>query len=247
MGYSKDHNKRAVMKRSNIFGTALITGLIILCATASYAMPIWGTAVTESDLSGLRTSDRESDQYGIYAAGLWADGGFTISWNIALTSEFWTYTYTLTGIKKKISHFILEVTKDEFDINILEGSSPVDDQYSEDGLAKTWASSNGITFNDLYNIKFGLRDDKTVTYTLVTDRSPVWGVFIAESKKEGIYARSTALSQEDYKNDTGLTKYDFIARPNGGAAVPAPPTMLLVGAGLIGLAGLGRKNIFKKQ
>jgi hypothetical protein len=52
-------------------------------------------------------------------------------------------------------------------------------------------------------------------------------------------------------NDVGgvdvVAMDDFLyAEPGAAAAVPEPSTMLLLGSGLIGLAGYGRKKVFKK-
>ena len=44
----------------------------------------------------------------------------------------------------------------------------------------------------------------------------------------------------------GLSFYSFYGDGNGNAPIPEPATMLLLSSGLIGLAGYGRKKLFKK-
>jgi len=173
----------------------------------------------------------------VTTAGAWADSAFGISWNISQdVSGNWTYEYTFTNSAPAVSHFILEVTQDDNPFNIYEISGTYDGP-------DTWAesTSNPGLPNAFYGIKF---EDGLTTYTIVTDRAPVYGVFYAKGGRDG-GAWSDALNFPDYKTNGDLTKTDFIVRPNGNP-VPIPAAAWLLGSGILGLAGIRLRSRKKK-
>ena len=218
-----------------------------LFVSAANAALVWGTDAS-SALTGMRTSAEFPSSGGVIGTNAWAEGGFSISWNITDNANgTWTYAYTVDtstdGQIKSISHLLLEVT-DATPFNIIQYSS---DEGNDLEGPKDWtttgpgsAGNPGLP-NDLFGVKFddGADDSGIITYTLVTDRAPVWGVFYAKGGQEIAY--SNALNFADYKTITTLTEYDYIVRPDGLTVIPIPPAMWLLGSGLIGLIGIRRK------
>jgi hypothetical protein len=212
---------------------SIILALFFYCSSASAAF--WGSDAT-SELVGSRTSPVGS---GIYATDGWDSGGLVISWNISEDDDIWTYQYQVNVNRKDVSHFILEITEDDHRFNILEGT----DAKIEGPGTWTQGGSNPFMPNDIYGIKFDFGGTST-TYTIVTDRAPVYGVFYAKDGRDGgenVVAWSNALSFSDFKTNESLITTDFIVRPDSFTPVPIPGAILLLGSGLIGLAGLRKR------
>lgn len=194
---------------------------------------LWGT-----DASAYLTGSRSSPPAdGVYATGGWDDGGFTISWDVNQLNGLWEYEYTLDA--KAVSHFNLEVTPG-VPFTAYEGTSePLEGP-------KTFEVGDpgepGLP-NDFYGVKFDYGGEDGATYTLVTDREPVWGVFYAKDGKVGgedVYAYANALNFSDYRTNGDLSITDFIVRPDaddGAIGVIPEPATAAVWTGLLVAGG----------
>ena len=183
---------------------------------------------------------------GITASDGWDDPSTRFSWAVSDVgvqngNVLWQYDYLFQVTRKNISHFIVEVspdvTNDQF--SVLAGSSAGVQLYGDEG------KSNPNIPELLWGIKF---EDGTLTLaaSFQTTLAPVWGDFYAkDGEDEGIPVTAW---------NTGFTIPDPIDGPANGfisnhilrpdtspVKAPEPSTMLLLGLGVLGIAGLRRK------
>ena len=220
-----------------------LAGCLLMTVALMFPRPaeacLWGQSAT-GELNGTRTSNS-----GIQATDGWGNGNFVLSWNISRDpgTGLWTYVYTADVVRKDISHFILEVSQDGDLFRTYPGTD------TQVVGPQVWSSttdgnSNPQMPNSIYGVKFDFGGTQA-TYTMVTDRAPVYGVFYAKDGKDGgvpVVAWSNALNYSDYKTLDSLTAADFIVRPDSATFVPIPAALPLFSSGLA-LLGVLRKRI----
>ncbi len=178
-----------------------------------------------------------------YPPNPWADPDTYITWDVDKNEDgTWHYSYTFSTPSKNISHFILEVSENFYELEsdfsgLTEGYSVVlpPATYSGD----TGGASNYGIPGELWGIKFHKAEPGSSTWSFEFDstKQPMWGDFYVVDGAVVDQGKKTI----PYAYNAGFTSFDcgdgkHIAVPD--TVVPVPGAVLL---GILGVAVAGIK------
>ena len=187
-------------------------------------------------------SDTRTSIYGIFANDGWADGNFSITWEINNVggSLPWEYNYTiyaagLTG-GQAISHWIFEVS------NVSTARYLFPEDLVVEG-PKTWVPGTGNPYmpGDLFGIKFDELSGNPNSFTFYSTQPPMWGDFYAKDGNNPVSAepfdKVIAYNIGFGTDPTGNDYTNWIAVPDT-VTVPEPGILILLGIAMtaIGVA-----------
>lgn len=192
-----------------------------------------------------------TENNGLYGTDGWVNA--QLDWEVddVTNNDLWTYVYTFTVVRKGISHVITEVSDNFTPDNIKDGTTTGWELQTYNGQG---GSNPGIP-GDLYGLKWGTPASGEVLeyiWTIVTDRAPMWGDFYAKDGTDeqgtvdvyayntgfGIDTTATVSNGNAYESSTG---YGWVLVPDTTTQVPELTTLLLLGLGLVGLAGFRKR------
>ncbi|WP_462325166.1 VPLPA-CTERM sorting domain-containing protein [Desulfoplanes sp.] len=227
------------MKTMPVLSSVFVLALVLaLCAPAGASTMYSGQLLsTEQELvSDWKTPNGPPSPTGV-------------SWVVTYDgqNQLWEYAYTFTGNKPDISHAILEVSSgfsgDPIPLggNIGQGTSDfVAGNPSTYNAQDQGASNPGIP-GDVYGLKF----EDQPTWSIVTDRAPMWGDFYAKGARTGYsfnsgFGKDTTAVIGNGNAKTGNHAWALVP-DTATHVVPIPAGIWLLGTGLLCLFGRKRR------
>ena len=224
------------MKKMIVTNFILVLFLICFMAGRVNALPLTGSLTAAG--GGLDASD------------VWDKNTTVLTWNVdQINGGLWSYSYTFTvAAAPGISHVIIEVSNTFTMGNVKDGTDP----FNESSPLQTYSSAPPGDSNPGLGIPvWGLKwntptggSDSSFSWTLITDRAPMWGDFYAKGGRD-TYALNEMIDTNAPSGAPGSTISGKVLVPDSVTQIPEPSSLLFLGLGLIGVSTLVRK--FKKN
>jgi hypothetical protein len=212
----------------------MLAGIFILCAAVT------AQAYVSVNLGTDGTGIRSSTDGSTVVQGYWTGtNGFKITWNITLSDEY-EYNYTITNlagtgfVDPRVQALAIAVSPD---FKLIEGSETSPASYTIGAV-----TVGGISFdNAIYWT--GLNAGAPIAFHFDSPNAPVWGSFSAADSSYGTpvpTAHNGDAAISIFMPDGQTNFEDYIPVPDT-ARVPVPPSILLLGSGLLGLVSFRGK------